>query len=188
VSFHRIGYVLSAQGKLTKGLQYCQEGLAILLKLNALDLTNTLWQRDLAGVYFELHRYSEAAEILKSLVAHALKQGDVQTNKQVLANDYHILARYELLNRKPKNALTSSKNGLNLNSNESMNTLINTNLAHSYLFSGQYRKAKELYLNNKDKKVPNGCTFKQAVLVDFKEFRKRGIKHPDMEKIEKLLH
>ena len=66
--------------------------------------------------------------------------------------------------------------------------MLNTNLAHGYLFSGQYQKAKELYLNYKDKKLADGRSFKQAVLDDFKEFRKRGINHPDMKKIEKLLH
>jgi hypothetical protein len=65
--------------------------------------------------------------------------------------------------------------------------VINTNLAHAYLFDNQLEKAKAIYLENKDAKVDDERTFRQAVLDDFKELQEAGITHPDMEKIKALL-
>jgi hypothetical protein len=65
---------------------------------------------------------------------------------------------------------------------------IKTNLAHGYLFDNQFEKAKAIYLENKDVKLPDdGRTFSEAVLDDFKEFEEVGVTHPDMEKIKALL-
>ena len=65
--------------------------------------------------------------------------------------------------------------------------VINTNLAHAYLFDNQFEKAKAIYLENKDAKVDDKRTFSQAVLDDFKELQEAGITHPDLEKIKALL-
>ncbi len=65
--------------------------------------------------------------------------------------------------------------------------MINGNLAHGYLFSNQFEKAKAIYLENKDAKLHDGRAFSQAVLDDFKEFQEAGVTHPDMEKIKALL-
>ena len=66
--------------------------------------------------------------------------------------------------------------------------LIKTNLAHGYLFSNQFAKAKAIYLENKDARIADDKrSFSQAVIDDFKEFRAAGITHPDMEKIQALL-
>ena len=195
VSHQNLGIVLLAQKKVSEALDAYQKSLNIRERLSSQDPSNATWQTDLAWTYermlpllFELNRYSEAAELLQSKIAHTLKQPDTEENKRTLTINYLNLSWYELFDRKTKDAIDASKNGLNLNANESMNTLLNTNLAHGYLFSGQYQKAKELYLDHKDNKLPDGRSFKQAVLDDFKEFRKHGINHADMKKIEKLLH
>jgi hypothetical protein len=66
---------------------------------------------------------------------------------------------------------------------------IKTRLAHSLLFTSQYPQAAQLYLANPAEKLPNfgGKTFAEVVLADFQQFRAKGITHPDMAKIEKLL-
>ena len=38
-----------------------------------------------------------------------------------------------------------------------------------------------------DAKLEDGRTFKDAVFDDFKQFRAKGLVHPDMVKIERLL-
>lgn|GEM_PF-4634421 len=50
-------------------------------------------------------------------------------------------------------------------------------------------QAAKLYLANPAEKLPifGGKTFAEFVLEDFKQFRAKGITHPDMAKIEKLL-
>ena len=161
-----------------------------------LNPSNANWQSDLfwvcheiSSVLFELYRYQDAAESAQSCIAHAVKEGDGQVNKQFLAEAYGELAWYELFNRKPENAINAGKKGLDLKAiDEPTNNLLNIDLAHGYLFSGQYEKAKEIYLINKDKKVWNDQSVNLTVPENFKEFRKRGINHPDMEKIETLLH
>jgi hypothetical protein len=64
---------------------------------------------------------------------------------------------------------------------------IRTNLAHGYLFDGHYERTKAMYLKYKDVKAFRNQTFVQAVLDDFKQFRKHGLTHPDRERIERLL-
>jgi hypothetical protein len=65
---------------------------------------------------------------------------------------------------------------------------IKGNLAHAYLFNGQFENAKAIYLENKDAKLGDSeLTFSQVVLDDFKELQDAGITHPDMEKIKILL-
>jgi len=65
--------------------------------------------------------------------------------------------------------------------------LIKGNLAHGYLFDNQFDKAKAIYLENRDAKIDDERTFKQAALDDFQEFEEAGITHSDMEKIKALL-
>ena len=49
--------------------------------------------------------------------------------------------------------------------------------------------AAKRYLANPAEQLPffGGNTFAKTVLEDFKQFRVKGITHPDMAKIEKLL-
>ena len=99
---------------------------------------------------------------------------------------YLNLGWYQLFNRKPPEAIAASLKALELWPDKAV--LIKTNLAHGYLFDNQFDKAKTIYLENKDAKLPDGKrTFSQVVLDDFKEFADAGITHPDMEKIKALL-
>jgi tetratricopeptide (TPR) repeat protein len=100
--------------------------------------------------------------------------------------DYYLdLGWYQLFNRKPREAVAASLKALELSPDDAV--LIKTNLAHGYLFSNQFEKAKAIYLENKDAKLHDERAFSQAVLDDFKEFQEAGITHPDMEKIKALL-
>jgi tetratricopeptide (TPR) repeat protein len=101
-------------------------------------------------------------------------------------NNYLSLARYQLFNRKPREAIAASLEALKLSPDKAV--IIQTKLAHGYLFDNQFNKAKAIYLENKDAKLRDGKrTFSQAALDDFKEFQDAGIIHPDMEKIKALL-
>src|SRR6266576_2196202 len=99
---------------------------------------------------------------------------------------YLNLAWYQLFNRKPPEAIAASLKALELWPDKAV--MIKGNLAHGYLFDNKFEKAKGIYLENKDAKLPDGKrTFGQVVLDDFKEFADAGITHPDMEKIKALL-
>jgi hypothetical protein len=63
---------------------------------------------------------------------------------------------------------------------------IMSNLAHAYLFNNQYEKAHNIYLSNAKLKL-NDLSWKDAILIDFKDFKKIGINSTDMDKIEEEL-
>jgi len=98
---------------------------------------------------------------------------------------YMEVGWYQVFNRKPRESIAASQRALELAPDDAV--VINTNLAHAYLFDNQFEKAKAIYLENKDAKVDDKRTFSQAVLDDFKELQEAGITHPDLEKIKALL-
>jgi hypothetical protein len=65
--------------------------------------------------------------------------------------------------------------------------MLSTNIAHGHLFAGRWDDAEKVYRQFRAAKVDDKRTFAQATLEDFAEFRKEGLTHPDMEKVEKLL-
>jgi len=96
------------------------------------------------------------------------------------------LARYQLFNRKPREAIAASLKALKLSPEKAV--VIKSKLADSYLFDSQFDKAKSIYLENKDAKLRDSeRTFSQVVLDDFKELQEAGVTHPDMAKIKALL-
>lgn len=188
VSLVNLGDALNALGKQPEAQQNYQASLAIRQKLVALDPSDAEWQHDLSSVLSRLKRFNEAAEVAQHAATRLINKPDSPTKNQNLAGAYLNLAWYELLNQQLRNAIVASEKGLKLDINESMNVMLTTNLAHGYLFSGRFQKAKRLYLDNKDKKVTDGRSFKQVVLDDFKEFQKHGLHHPDIKRIESVLH
>jgi tetratricopeptide (TPR) repeat protein len=92
--------------------------------------------------------------------------------------DYYLdLAWYQLFNRKPRESIAASLKALEFSPDYAV--MIKTNLAHGYLLDNQFDKAKAIYLENKDAKLPDDeRTLSQAVLDDFKELQDAGITIP----------
>ena len=65
-------------------------------------------------------------------------------------------------------------------------TWIRTNEAHALLFLGRFEEALAIYSKFKDERINPSMSFRDAVLSDFARFKKAGLSHADMEKIEKL--
>jgi uncharacterized protein YecT (DUF1311 family) len=120
-------------------------------------------------------RYAAAVQDLQKAIEVDPKNGEYYTE----------LGWYQLFNRKRLEAIAASLKALELSPDDSV--LIKGNLAHAYLFDNQFDKAEALYLENRDAKIDDERTFRQAVLDDFKELEQAGISHPDMEKIKALL-
>jgi tetratricopeptide (TPR) repeat protein len=128
-----------------------------------------------AGCYFNKQQYDAAIKDLQKAIELEPKNGVY----------YSSLGWYQLFNRKPRESIAASLKALELSPD--MAVMIKGNLAHGYLFDNQFEKAKAIYLENKDAKLPDGKrTFNQVVLDDFKEFADAGITHPDMAKIKAL--
>jgi hypothetical protein len=68
--------------------------------------------------------------------------------------------------------------------------ILYTNLPLCYLFTDQFEKAKSVYLEYKDKPWTISRefkTFRDAFLSDLADFEKKGITHPNFEKVKVLL-
>ena len=127
-------------------------------------------------LYAKKNQYSAAIKDVQKAIKLDPKNG----------NNYLSLARYQLFNRKPREAIAASLEALKLSPDKAV--IIKTKLAHGYLFDNQFNKAKAIYLENKNAKLRGSeQTFSQVVLDDFKQFQDAGITHPDMEKIKALL-
>ncbi len=100
-----------------------------------------------------------------------------------LAAIYGSLAWCYLFNKQFKQTIKAAWKGLDIKSNQ---TWIRKNLAHGYLFDGQFATAKEIYVQNKDI-VIHGEPWSEVILEDFQKLKEKGIYHADMEKIITLL-
>lgn len=104
-------------------------------------------------------------------------------NSRNVGGAYSRLSWYSLFNNQYEEAIKSAKRGLELKPEK---IWIFGNLAHGYLLSNQFEKAKEIYLKYKGKKIEEKL-WEDAVMEDFEELKKAGITHPKMKAIEKLL-
>ena len=94
------------------------------------------------------------------------------------------LSWYRLFARDFKGALAASERAGAL----APDPVYATNRAHALMFLGRAREAKGLYLRYKGQPVKQGGKlWEDAILEDFKEFGKRGLKHPQIAEIEPLL-
>ncbi len=198
LSLESIGDVLNEQGKPEDALKNYQESLAISQKLVAHDSSNMDWQRDVSVALEKiaivlnaqgkpedvLKNFQESLSIRQKLVAHDPSNAIWQND---LASAYLNVAWGHLLNQQPDQAIETSKRGLAIKTDERTEAELHTNLAHGYLFTGQFDKARTIYLHYRDKLIIDGRSFKQAVLDDFKKFRQYGIDHAGMGRIEALL-
>jgi len=95
------------------------------------------------------------------------------------------LTWYQLLLRDYNGAIKNSMKGIDLDINQAI--ILETNLAHAYLLSGDYENAKIIYLKNKDKKINNEKAWIDIIFEDFRTLRNEGIKSDSFNKIERLL-
>lgn len=135
---------------------------------------------DLGHYYYGLQDAEESIAILGDLYA---KDPVFQKKPDELAFAYETLSYLQTFNGLPKEAIASAKKGLEINPNQ---VWLKLDLAHAYLFNGDYDSAADLYIKHKDTAMEKGKTFKDYVLDDFKRLKEAKVTHPDMEKIEAL--
>lgn len=97
---------------------------------------------------------------------------------------YGSISWCTLFTRQPEEAIQAAARGIERDPNQHW---IKTNLAHGYLFTNQFEKAKVIYIQNKELDLGDGKTFAKVVLDDFRKFGERGLRHPRMVEIERLV-
>jgi Flp pilus assembly protein TadD len=115
----------------------------------------------------------------------ALRVGGITNAKmdEVSARMFTSLSWELLLNREYQSCITAANNSIKL---EPADLMPYTNLAHCYLLTGRYEAAKDIYVKNKGQYVGNK-SWEAVINEDFNELRKRGIYHPDMERVRAAL-
>jgi tetratricopeptide (TPR) repeat protein len=116
-----------------------------------------------------------------------LRSDSSDSVKRTAAQEYNSVGWYSLLTGQYSTAYFYFLRSLRLDSNYVYPL---ENLPHSYLFMGQYEKAKSLYLQYKDLPFDRESrfhTYKDAFLDDFKEFEKEGITNEHIKEIIGLL-
>jgi tetratricopeptide (TPR) repeat protein len=146
-----------------------------------------------AGVSYSLGKYQKAANYytiyFKKIgiynIANTTNKKELLTNRSIA---YVQWAWLNLLAGKYDEVKDKLKVLVGYLSLEDKNRLlINANLAHAYLLSGEYKRAYDIYKLNMNTQVNKTQTFKDAVIADFDKLRSNNITHPQMEYIEKEL-
>lgn len=190
-----VGAILQEQGDHGQAMKELIASLEIFRRLVDQDPSNAMFQFQVANTgsavadlllaqkkYAEACRaFGNARAVLEPLV---VKFPDNLFYKEELPKIYGGSSWACLLAQRPDEAIGAASKRLELDPTKHSAKM---NLAHAYLLTNQFEKAKAIYLENKDVKLPDGRGFVQVVLKDFKDLREAGVTHPDIKRIERLL-
>jgi tetratricopeptide (TPR) repeat protein len=137
----------------------------------------------LSRAYAQLKQYDKAIEHLNKIMI-AYSQHSDSANESWIAGEYISLSWYQLFTGKYNQTIISCEKGISLDKNRQME--LETNLAHAYLLSGDFEKAKLIYMKNKKKKFRTGELWEEVIMKDFEILRKENVQSNDFEKIEKF--
>ena len=181
------------------------DGRKIMERLTRLSPDNAQWKRDLAWfeeqiaalpyqeanaaveAAFEAKDFDKAAALQVKRAAAMEKAEREKSGKPgpVTASALLELSWYRLFARDFDGALAASGRAISIAPDA---PLYATNKAHALMFLGRARAARALYLRYKGQHVEkDGKLWEEAILDDFKEFEKRGLKHRQMPEIKALL-
>jgi tetratricopeptide (TPR) repeat protein len=211
ISHGELAELYRRQGETALAKEALVSGKAIMERLTRLSPDNAVWKQDLA--LFEerlaaLENDKVRAEITAALaeVTAAWQAGDfakaaalqvdvagavekVETDKDgkpglLTARIQGMLSWHSLYAHEFGRALAASERALELAPDE---IWIATNRAHALMFLGRAKEARAAYLEHKGKEVAGPDVWENAILKDFAEFEKRGLTHPQMAEIRRLL-
>jgi hypothetical protein len=163
----------------------------IMLKQNnQYDLLSVLYYYisnvDIDSIYVNFGYPEKAISIAEKLLEFKSVRKSIKTNIAEGCSDLaFILLSYK---SQYKNSLIAAQIAVKADST-SLNTY--TNLPLAYLFNNMYDEAVKVYSKWKDKPyMPEEGfkNFKEVFLSDFADLERRGISHPDFEKIKELLN
>lgn len=109
-------------------------------------------------------------------------------DRESISQVYGNLAWYQLQTKAFKDALDSSKSGLRINPEKKW---INSNLALAYVLTGQFDRARPIYLGLKNERYDaeerDNRKFRDVFLQDINELQNIGITHPNFGGVKSLL-
>lgn len=194
ISQEKIGDTLAARGDLNGAAAAYRRFAAISRDLAALDPRHIQFQRDHAAALTRLALISErsgnlaeasrlqqdSSTILESVAA---KLG-TEAARRELGSTLGRLAWYLLLVRQPDNASATAKRAATLAPGDLKVQLVR---AHTLLLSAQPVEAEKIYRAHLGSSFAGTRSWNTAVSDDFRTLISRGIVHPDMRRIERLM-
>ena len=135
--------------------------------------------------YKDFKFYDKALELYKTLLKDYPQ--DTTLREEIAGNGLANLAGPLIEVKKFQLALYATKLALEANKND---VYVIEALPLCYLLNNEFEKARQLYLEWKDKPGPDEDykTYKEAFLEDIDFAEKEGITHPDFKKIKELLN
>lgn len=127
-----------------------------------------------AEQYFKAKKYSEAISLLNNTIVE---------NGNATVLDYNLLGKSYLFSKQYDKAFKALKEGEKLDSSE---LLIQLNLAHYYLLTGDYGDAKDIHKKYKSQNVTVNQSWIEMTKSDFEAMKKAGIQSEDFDRILKL--
>ncbi|SCX92571.1 tetratricopeptide repeat protein [Flavobacterium caeni] len=132
----------------------------------------------------------EIYEALREQAAEFIKQGnyaDAIAKLQVIvgdhkatAADYNAIGQSYVFTKQYDKAVKFLKDGEKLDATE---LAIKLNLAHAYLFNGEYSAAKKLHRKYAGQNVSDTQSWKERTRLDFEAFKKAGLSSGDFDNI-----
>jgi tetratricopeptide (TPR) repeat protein len=194
VSLDNVGDLLQAAGNRDSALAHYQESLAIRRELSAMDPKNTLWQRDLSIGFLKIGNvllasgdYPAAAAFCQNAVGTLKANGEnIPDHKSLLSDAQGCLCWSAVLTGNFSKAIEAGEEAVALLDHDK-SCPARANLAHAYLLSNQFERARAIYQKYAGSTLEDGRKWNDEVRSDFQLLRKAGRDHPDMKKIEVLL-
>jgi tetratricopeptide (TPR) repeat protein len=189
-----VGDLLQAAGNRDSALAHYQESLAIRRELSAMDPKNTLWQRDLSIGFLKIGNvllasgdYPAAAAFCQNAVGTLKANGEnIPDHKSLLSDAQGCLCWSAVLTGNFSKAIEAGEEAVALLDHDK-SCPARANLAHAYLLSNQFERARAIYQKYAGSTLEDGRKWNDEVRSDFQLLRKAGRDHPDMKKIEVLL-
>ena len=157
-------------GVVRSGMKLNNDGLLVLV--TAADWSTSLDSLLEAGV-----EWGKTATDGQKRLWHLDHYSDAVESELGFAAVFHL---ERLITIDPEEAVAAAQHAVAANPS---NKLVRVHLAHAQLFDGQIEQAKALYAEIKE----GGEQDEKMVLEDFEAMRRRGVMHPDMEKIVALM-
>ncbi|HEX8562681.1 MAG TPA: tetratricopeptide repeat protein [Flavobacterium sp.] len=130
-------------------------------------------QRTAASVLVAQEKYADAIPMLQKLV-----------DAEPTASDYNLLGYCYILTKQYAKAVKYLKLAEQL---DEADLAVQSNLAHAYLFSDEFSRAKEIHLKYKNQNVTETISWKQKVASDFAAFKRASLPDDDLQRVTRLL-
>lgn len=149
-------------------------GSQILKEIAPTDALFKTFRLD-ANTFFKQKNFEQAISLLEN--------GIISKN-QSNAIDFNQLGYYYLFTKQYQKAIQNLLKGQEI---DAANLAIKLNLAHAYLLSDNFAKAKTIYKKYQNQNINATTSWKNKLKQDVLDFEKAGISNPDFSRILKKL-